>query len=98
MCVGRVVAEAEEVLEGHDVADKLDARDSLLRRQKSAGGARWRGRVARVIAGGGLRVEGELAGAEGRVRISEIFVVGIVRECGGIGGGFGGGVVEWLYW
>jgi hypothetical protein len=45
-----------------------------------------------------LRVEGELAGAEGRVRISEIFVVGIVRECRGIGGGFGGGVVEWLYW
>ena len=31
MCVGRVVAEAEEVLEGHDVAAKLDARDSLVR-------------------------------------------------------------------
>ena len=98
MCVGRVVAEAEEVLEGHDVAAKLDARDSLLRRQKSAGGARWRGRVARVIAGWGVRVEGELAGAEGRVGISEIFVVGIVRECGGIVGDFGGGVVEWLFW
>ena len=96
VCVGRgVVAEAEEVLEGHDVADKLDALGRLLRRQKNTGGARWRGRVARAIAGGGVRVEGELAGAEGRVGISEIFVVGIVRECGGISG-FGGGIVEWL--